>query len=193
MPITPAVEPGEKLIGNFELMLFSEETVLRQQPSPFALAVTNRALLLPHEQVFGNSREWYVERLPLSEVRQLRVQPLMPFGWYVVALLMIAVAVLAALDSHGEQIARNISSIALLLIAGFALLYAARGRYALIIERTDGTSFTWKPPLVKGSGRWRRDHFVAAVIDAARRAGIIVVDNRNPKLVVGVSIPQASP
>ncbi|HKO58533.1 MAG TPA: hypothetical protein VJ276_21890 [Thermoanaerobaculia bacterium] len=195
MPITPALEPDEVLLGNFEYMASLDERLSPRYAPPFALAVTSRALLIARQQVFGSSRGWAVERLPLAEVREVRIEPLRPWPWWALALLLIYMGGAGTYRMLMQDLREGlqIDPFALSeLVLGFVLPFVARDRHALVIERADFT-MRWKPPFVFREGAKRRDAFLSAVAAGVRRAGVHVDDQRPPKLVVGVSIPPASP
>lgn len=187
MPINPQLEQGENLLGNFEYVPEPEEKLWQRQAPPLALAVTSQALLIAREQVFGSQRDWAVERVPLSEVRQMRIEPLRPYFWYVLALLMISIGGAGTFALLTQDLRRGVTIDAWpvsALVIGCALPFAARRRHALVIERAGG-AFRWHPSFVTAEGARRRDQFLSAVGDAMRRAGVIVVDHRSPALPSG--------
>jgi hypothetical protein len=66
MPFVIEPEMGETIILEAEYAA-SEKSV------PFAFGITNRAIFLPAKKTFAMKDPWYFRRVPLSDVREVRI------------------------------------------------------------------------------------------------------------------------
>ena len=78
-------------------------------------------------------------------------------------------------DFHGM---RSIWTLAVLVAALF-LAFAARSPYVITFEWDEGL-VTWKPSFLIGTSAGRdANEMIERIVDAARRVGVVVVDDRS--------------
>jgi hypothetical protein len=169
--------------------LLADENVVAQvtyhphsKAEPFAITITTQAFLILSKKLFAVRNPYFYERVPLSELRAIRVKRLRAVWWYVLAGLLVVVGAYTTWGMFNEDY-RNIGGQLskwpiIVLVAGLLLPFAARGRYGLIVAERN-KSFTWKPAFVIGTGaRQKQDDIISTIVTAARSLGVIVQDER---------------
>jgi hypothetical protein len=117
----------------------------------FCFAVTDRAVYVPATRLVFSGDPHYLKKVPLSEVREVRVEPIRPYAAWVSAWPLA------------------------LLVGGGLLPFVARGRHRLVVAFQKG-AFCWTPPLLVD--RESREHVQSILTDvlrAAANAGVVTV------------------
>jgi len=101
MAYTPELEAGEELAHQTELCCPAKA-------EPFCFAVSNRALYIPRKKLVALKDPYYFERVPHSGVREVSIERLRPYGWWVLAILMTAAGLVSTILMmwpffHGHQ------------------------------------------------------------------------------------------
>ena len=154
-----------------------------EKSEPFAFGVSNRAVFLPAKKTFVLTNDpFHFKRVPLSDVREIRIRRLRPFFLYVLAVAMVVIGAYTTIGMFSPEYARNGGRIRgwpfAITVGGLVLPFAARGRYALVVSQTKGT-YRWKPPLVVDrASKNRIAEVLTSIVAASRRAGIHVFDER---------------
>jgi hypothetical protein len=71
MPFVVEPEAGETII-------LEAEYAACEKSEPFAFGITNQAIFLPAKKTFPMKDPWYFRRVPLSDVREVRIRRLKP-------------------------------------------------------------------------------------------------------------------
>ena len=172
MPLEAELEPGE------EIILSESLPAPKKGGAPFSIAVSNRALFLPHKKRFAVADPWYFKKVPISQIERVQVRAHKPAWLWLVALLMVGGGIggLFLVWSSGElkSNAKLVGYSLAFIAVGCAIPWAMRSRVQLIVEMTRGR-FTWTPTLTIG-GTYSADsrRFLAEVANACSLAGIPV-------------------
>ena len=176
MPFVIEPETGETII-------LDTEYAASEKSEPFAFGITNRAIFLPAKKTFAMQDPWYFRRIPLAEVREIRIRRLKPHLLTVLGILMTAVGLFTTVGMFMPDYQRGGGRIygwpIAILVGGLILPFVARGRFGLIVTLAKG-KFRWKPPLV--IDRPSKENIaavLAAIVQGARSAGIRVMDERS--------------
>lgn len=176
MAYTVDLEPGENV-------LYQAKYQASDKSEPFALAVSNRAIFIPVKKTFALTNDPYsFRRVPLSDVRDVRVRRLRPFFRYALALVMVVAGIYTVIAMYSPEYTQNGGRVRgwpfAVLVGGLALPFAARGRHALVVSQPKST-YTWKPPFVlDGASKRRISEILTSVVEASRSAGVHTVDDR---------------
>jgi hypothetical protein len=176
MAWTIETEPGEDVFLDAEYRASDKS-------EPFAIGISNRAVFLPAKKTFALTNDpYYFRRVPLSDVREVRVRRLKPLAMYLLAAIMVVVGLFTTVGmftaAYQDADGRIRGYPLAVLVGGLVLPFAVRGRFGLVISQTTGT-YKWKPPLViDGASKQRIAQVLAAIVEASRRAGIPVADER---------------
>jgi len=174
MPFTVDLQPGETCITNLSFVADKKQ--------PFFIAIDDRALYLMRSKVFATRDPIYTQRVPLENVREVRIFRIHPLVMWTVAAVMIIVggvttwAMLQPL-LHGEkaQVSGYPPAIA---IVGAVIPFVTKRRYALKVTMVDGT-YKWKPPIVVDkASRNATAAFLGEIANACRTARLNVVDEQ---------------
>jgi hypothetical protein len=176
MPFVIEPEMGETIILEAEYAA-SEKSV------PFAFGITNRAIFLPAKKTFAMKDPWYFRRVPLSDVREVRIRRLKPHVLTIVGICMVVVGLYAGIGMFNADYLRGGGKISgwpiAIFVGGLILPFIARGRFGLVVTLARG-KFRWKPPLVVD--RPSKENIaavLAAIVQGSRSAGIHVLDERS--------------
>jgi hypothetical protein len=177
VPFDVNVEEGERLIANLAF-------VASRNAEAFRIAITDRAIFLSRKKFFAVSDPTYSERVPLSQVVEVKVKRLNPYFLWALTLLMVvggtittALMFLPVLRGEAADISGYPPAVALV---GLVIPFIARRRYGLSIQMVMG-DFLWKPPLlVDRVSRNAVDHFLTQAADAFRQSGVKLADERDP-------------
>ena len=175
MPFTVDLQEGESCIANLSF-------VADKKKPPFFIAIGDRALYLLRSKLVAVRDATYTQRVPLENVREVRVYKVHPLISWIVAATMVTVGVsitwlmlLPILRGERGQVSGYPPAIA---IVGAVIPFAIRRRYALRITLTDGT-YKWKPPIVIDTASKNAiNAFLGQIIEASRTARLNVVDER---------------
>ena len=176
MAFTIDPEPNEEVF-------LEAEYAASEKSEPFAFGVSNRAVFLPAKKRFVLTNDpFYFKRVPLSDVREIRIRRLRPLFLYVLAFAMVVIGGYTTYWMFSPEYAGNGGRIRgwpiAITVGGLVLPFAARGRYALVVSQTKGT-YRWKPPLVVDrTSKNRIAEILTAIVTASRRTGIHVFDER---------------
>lgn len=152
----------------------------------FVFAVTDQALYHPATrfQVVGDPH--YLRRVPISQVREVRVEPIRPYVAWVFAAMMLAAGVILLASMLLPFVLQledtyRLSGWPLALQVGGGLLpFTARNRFRLLV-RFDKGVYRWTPPMVVD--RQSRDQvrdILDNVLFARHKAGLPTHDARDP-------------
>jgi hypothetical protein len=144
----------------------------------FAMAVSNQALYLS-AQKWALKDTWYFKRVPLSEVREVRLIKQRPGFILILALLMIAVGGLISFLMLRNMYfpmagvpARASGWPIAIFVGGLVIPFIARGRKTLVVQLEKGR-FKWRPQLaVDKNTRELYATIQQELIAACKRAGI---------------------
>jgi len=174
MPYLIEIQPDEKLLAEVDFCPSNKA-------EPFRFAVSDQALFLPAKKfvVAGDPR--YFKRVPASQVKEVRVEAVKPYGFYVASVLVILLG-LAGYWSftlpEARLTLRGLAWVAAVLTGGILLPFAGRGRHRLVIQMMDGV-FRWVPPLVVDPQSKRQVNAVLdAIVRASATAGLSISDVR---------------
>jgi hypothetical protein len=177
MAYKPELEAGENL--RYEVALQVSE-----KNRSFHFAVSDRAVYWPEMKLIAVSDPYYFRRVPHNQIQQVTIRRLPPYGFWVLAALMImagsittVVMMTGALSKAPGEHPVSGWPIAV-LVGGLILPFAARGRFGLQVTTSD-KSFRWKPPMLVDKASRNK---VATVFDQIRTAclavGLRVQDER---------------
>jgi hypothetical protein len=169
-------------LADNERMVAHVDYVAHPGSGRFVLAVTTQALFLRRSKGFSHWRTYFLQRLPIDEVRTVFVKPLAAWGWIALAPLLVSIGIYAGYVIYSPILrgAGGRFSIYPIVLVGIGLLlpFAARRRYGLVITGTRW-SFSWKPEFVVGeAARLRQQQAISTIVDGFRAVGIPVVDER---------------
>lgn len=177
MAYIPELESGEQLIKQIGVQ-FSE------QSKPFNFAVSNRALYLPAKKLVAVNDPFYFRKVPLDQVEEVAVRRLRPYGFWLVAAIMLLAGVYTTLAMIEPFIKHEAGSHLVsgwpiaLIVGGIILPFVAKGRFGLQVRMLN-KDFHWKPPMVVDKASKEK---VAATLDeifqACRQTGLRIVDDR---------------
>jgi len=176
MPFVVEPEAGETII-------LEAEYAASEKSEPFAFGVTNRAIFLPAKKAFAMKDPWYFRRVPLSDVREVRIRRLKPYVLTILGICMVAVGLYTGIEMFNPDYLRaggkmNGWPIAI-FVGGLILPFIARGRFGLVVTLAKG-KFRWKPPLVVDrASKENVAAVLAAIVQGCRSAGINVLDERS--------------
>jgi hypothetical protein len=177
VPFDVNIEDGERLIANLAFVASRNDKVFR-------IAITDRAIFLSRKKFIAVSDPTYSERVPLSQVVEVKIKRLNPyFLWALTLLMVVGGAIVTALMLlpvfKGE--AGDISGYPpAVVLVGLVIPFIARRRYGLSIQMVTG-DFLWRPPLlVDRVSRNAVDQVLTQAADAFRQAGVNPIDERTP-------------
>jgi hypothetical protein len=167
----------EKVLGTFRFQRQGHFS-----STPFSVSITNQALVISRQKGFAVSDPVWFERTPLNEIRRIRVRKLRATSWLLLAVPLALLAGYASLMQlldyyrHGTQMSHWPP---IVLIVACFLPFAARRRYALVIDRSTST-FIWKTPFLFDSTSVRRMEVdLAELLRLAQSVKIAVIDERS--------------
>jgi len=170
-------EVGEEVALNLEFRV-------SEKSAPFFFAISNRALYIPRTKLIAKSDPYYFERVPLQKVRHVNVRRLPPYGFWIVAAVMILIggfttyAMLEPLVGKEPGRHRVSGWPPAILVGGILLPFAARGRSGLEIWYNGG-KFRWKPAMVVGrEPRQKIADTFSSILAACEKVGVPVSDKR---------------
>lgn len=176
MAYKPELEPNENLALQIAFKVSEKAAV-------FNFAVSDQALYWPAIKAFAMNDATYFKRLRNSEISEVCIRRLPPYGLWVAAVLMVLIGVATTclmcipLIDH-EPGTHTVSGWPIAIFVGGILLpFAARGRLGLEV-RTHDKKFRWKPPLVVGKAAKQKiqDAF-DQIIAACEKSGLRVRRN----------------
>lgn len=171
-----ADESGEDILLNTS---FSAS----QKSEPFRLALSNLAIYLPRKKAFAMKDPTYFERVPFSNLIEVRIHRIKPYFLWTLAAAMILVGAITTiwmmmpiLRGEGGKVSGYPPAI---VVIGLVIPFIAGRRFSLDVKTT-GKPFRWKPELlVDRKSRLNVEHCLTEIGDACRKAGLNVVDERN--------------
>lgn len=146
---------------------------------PFVLGVTNQAIYIAGKKAFAMQDPYFIERVPISQVRQVVVRRTRAIGIMMLAALMIAFGAFVTYFMlepivHGQGGKVSGWPVAL-VVGGLILPFVARGRRTLKVV-LDKRTYAWKPPMVIDSpSRQHIQELLEKIIAAFRSAGVAVM------------------
>jgi hypothetical protein len=146
MAYIPELEPNETLALHIELKV-------SKKAAPFNFAVSNRAVYWPATKAFAMRDATYFRRIRNDEISEVSVKRLPPYGYWVIAALMVLVGTVISYLMLVPLINREpgehqVSGWPFAIIVGGILMpFAARGRRGLEVQTLNKT-YRWKPPFV---------------------------------------------
>jgi hypothetical protein len=147
----------------------------------FTLTVTSEAVYIPDQKFVIAGDPWYMRRILLTDVKEVRIERTRPYGVYLLSALLIATSLVFFWSwiAAGAAVApRTFGWMLAFLVGGLLLPWTAHGRHRLSLVTAPKT-FRWLPPLVL-DGKSKRQ--IAATMDrvvvAARVVGVRISDAR---------------
>ena len=150
----------------------------------FAIAVSNQAVYVSAQKFVVKGDTWYFKRVPLSDVRKVRLVRQRPI--YVIMLsasMILFGAVLSFLMMWRAfhpmpGVPYEVSGWPFAIaIGGIIIPFIARGRRILIVKMRKGT-FKWKPQLaVDKKTRELCSNLQAQIVQACEKAGVHTVNS----------------
>jgi hypothetical protein len=123
------------------------------------------------------------DRIPLNEIKSARVVPVRPYVLWFFAVILFVVGAITTYLMFAEPVLvegrpdqMKVWGIPMAVaVAGLALPFAGRGRYALEVK-TVKRRYRWKPPLVFGqTARANVRKTIWTIVDGLARGGVEVV------------------
>jgi hypothetical protein len=146
MAYKPELEPNENLALQIAFKVSEKSAV-------FNFAISDQALYWPATKAFAVNDATYFKRLRNNEISEVCIRRLPPYGFWIVAVLMVLAGLatsyfmFAPLINHEPGEHRVSGWPFAIFVGGILLPFAARGRLGLEV-RTHDKKFRWKPPLV---------------------------------------------
>ena len=144
--------------------------------------MTNQAVYFPATKLVVSGDPYYLKQVPITEIREVRVEPIRPyFAWFVAAVMIAAglfglISIVMPFILHIEGTYRVNGAPLALLAGGILLPFVARGRKQLVVAFQKG-AYRWTPPMVvDGESKKKVRWILEQVLDAAKRAGVPAVD-----------------
>lgn len=142
----------------------------------FAIAVSNQAVYLPAQKFALKRDPWYFKRVPLSEVKAVRLVKQRSVFVLFLSVVMIVFGgvtgfLLMGYALRGEAVTVSGWPLAF-FIGGIIIPFIARGRRTLVVMMSNG-KYRWKPQLVVD--KKTRETYVKLqdeIVQACRKAGI---------------------
>lgn len=171
MPFTIDPEPGEEV--------YLQKEFRGSHNHVFAMAVSNQAVYVSAQKWVLKKDPWYFKRVPLSDVREVRLVKQRPIYLVLLSAIMIVFGtVLSVLmmwrafhPMPGVPFAVSGWPFAIAL-AGILIPFIAKGRKILIVKMRKGT-FKWKPQLaVDKKTRELCSNLQDEIVQACEKAGV---------------------
>jgi len=142
----------------------------------FAIAISNQAVYLPAQKFALKKDPWYFRRVPLSDVREVRLLKQKSGFVVILSALMIAFGgvtgcLMMWYALRGEPIRVSGWPLAF-FVGGIIIPFIARGRRILVVIMSNG-KYKWKPQLaVDKKTRETYLRLQDEIVQACRKAGI---------------------
>ena len=171
-------EPGEQVEAQVAVNV-------SKKSRPFFFAVSNRAVYIPRIKLIAKTDPYYFQRVPLDQIQEVIIGRLRPYGFWLLAALMIPAGLIATISMmepllRQEPGMHRVSGWPIsVLVCGFLVPVVARGRFGLKIQFRDG-KYHWKPPLVVDrASRQQIVETLQKIVEACTRVGVRVSDERS--------------
>jgi hypothetical protein len=168
MPFIVEPQPGEEV--------YLRREVQGSHGHVFAIAISNQAVYLPAQKFALKKDPWYFKRVPLSELREVRLRKQKPVPLLILSALMIVFGgatgfLMMWYALRGEEI--HVSGWPLaFFVGGIVIPFIARGRRTLVVMTSNG-NFKWKPQLaVDMETRETYSRLQDEIVRACRKAGL---------------------
>ena len=145
MAYEPELESGEKIRYQVALSL-------SKKAQPFHFAVSDRALYWPAIKLVAKTDPFYFRRITHNEIQEVEIRRLAPYGFWVLAALMVLGGLSSSIFmlqqmSANYPVEHRVSGWPFaVLVCGFILPFAARGRFGLRVTTSQKAS--------NGNRRW---------------------------------------
>lgn len=142
----------------------------------FAIAISNQAVYLPAQKFALKKDPWYFRRVPLNEVREVRLLRQKSAFVLILSALMIVFGgitgfLMMRYALRGEPIRVSGWPLAF-FVGGIIIPFIARGRRTLVVIMSSG-KYKWKPQLaVDKKTRETYSRLQDEIVQACRKAGI---------------------
>jgi hypothetical protein len=174
MPFRIEPQPGEDI--------YLQREFRGSHDHVFAMAVSNQAVYVSAQKFALKRDPWYFKRIPLDEVKEVRlIRQRAVYVVFIGLLMILTGGIVSALMmwrafNPMPGVAYHVSGWPFaILVGGIIIPFLARGRKILIILTRQGR-FKWKPQLsVDSKTREHCAHMQDELVDACRRAGISTV------------------
>ena len=146
MAFKPELESGEKLRLQVAFKISKKSGV-------FNFAVSDQAVYWPMRRAFAMTDPDYFRRLRNSEITEVCIRRLSPYGLWVFAAIMLLVGLVSTIVMLAPLISRQPGMHTVsgwpfaIMVGGILMPFATKGRRGLEVITHDKT-FRWKPPLV---------------------------------------------
>ena len=174
MPFTIDPQPGEEI--------YLQREFRGSHDHVFAMAVSNQAVYVSAQKLALKRDPWYVKRVPLNEVEEVRLVKQRPVYILLLGLVMILFGGILSFLMMWRAfnpmpgVAYHISGWPFaIFVGGIIIPFIARGRKILIVRMRKGR-FKWKPQFaVDRKTREHCSHIQDELVEACRKAGISTV------------------
>jgi hypothetical protein len=177
MPFIVDPQPGEQV--------YLQKEFRGSHDHVFAMAVSNQAVYVSAQKFALKRDPWYFKRVPLSDVKEVRLVKQRPI--YVIMLSAIMIVFGTTLSFLMMWRALNpmpgvpfkVSGWPFAIaIGGIIIPFIARGRKILVVRMLKST-FRWKPQLaVDKKTRELCSNLQDEIVQACRKAGVHIVDSQ---------------
>jgi len=183
MAYEPELENGENVRLRVELNL-------SKKAQPFHFALSDRALYWPAIKFIAKNDPYYFRRITHNQVQKVEIRRLAPYGFWALAAAMVVVGLMTTIFMlepllKSQPGSHRVSGWPIaVLVGGFILPFAAKGRYGLRVTTSD-KNFKWKPPMVVDkASKDKVAEALTAIRSACESAGLRVKDEREKTAVI---------
>jgi hypothetical protein len=171
MPFDVHPEVGERQFVNVKYQASSRSL-------PFAIGVTDRAVYVPQKKRWARTDPWFIQRVPIEQVRQVSLRRTRTIAIVVMALIMVCLGACFTyfmlepiVGGRGGRVSGWPFAV---LVGGILLPFVARGRQTLRVTFTEG-EYRWTPPIViDRASRQYVQQLLAHIVGGFRAAGVQV-------------------
>jgi uncharacterized membrane protein (DUF485 family) len=177
MPFIVDPQPGEQV--------YLQKEFRGSHSHVFAMAVSNQAVYVSAEKFVVKGDTWYFKRVPLSDVREVRLVKQRPIYLIMLSAIMIAFGGIVsfqmmwlAFHPLPGMSTRGSGWPFAILVGGIVIPFIARGRKILTVRMRKG-KFKWKPQLaVDKKTRELYSNLQDEIVQACKKAGVHIVDSQ---------------
>ena len=175
MPFIVDPQPGEQV--------YLQKEFRGSHSHVFAMAVSNQAVYVSAQKFVVKGDTWYFKRVPLGDVREVRLVKQRPIYLIMLSAIMIVFGGVLSFSMmwnrlHAIPGTRVSGWPFAIAIGGIIIPFIARGRKILVVRMRRG-KFKWKPQLaVDKKTRELYSNLQNEIVQACKKAGVHVVDSQ---------------
>ena len=171
MPFDIIPQIGEKQFVNVRYQASSRHL-------PFAIGITDRAVYVPRKKRWSRSDPWFIQRVPIEQIRHVSVRRTKTIVIIAIALLMVCLGAVFTyfmlepiLAGRGGKVSGWPIAV---VVGGLLLPFVARGRQTLRVVLAEG-EYRWTHPVVLDRAtRVYIQQLLGHIIGGFRAAGVRV-------------------